>query len=191
MPTKICSIRVLASLTLLTVLVLIVPVAAARPADPPHPETWLVIKSPDGSGAALHTVRQGNVLATWPDGAVVGLLGELVVDRGVTWVTVQDPAMNEGWVRLDLLTDLPTPVDPTPRREEEGGVGGVQPRDATGPSPACPTGFPIKGTLEQPGELLRRALAPDNRDYAAAPTVTCFRTLKEAQAWRFYLNTLR
>lgn len=191
MPTKICSFRVLARLTLLTLLVFVVPVAAARPADPPHPETWLVVQSPDGSGAALHTTRQESVLATWPDGAVVGLLGELVVDRGVTWVTVQDPAMNEGWVRLDRLTDLPTPVDPTPRREQEGEVGGVQPVSGSGPGAVCPAGFPIKGTLEEPGEFLRRALSPDNRDYAAAPTVTCFRTLKEAQAWRFYLNTLR
>jgi hypothetical protein len=118
----------------------------------------------------------------------MGLLGELVVEHGTTWVTVQDPEMIQGWMLLDRLTDLPLPVVPTPRREEEGEVGGVRPLDGPGPSAACPAGFPIRGTVERQRGYLRLAFPPESRDDAGVPTITCFRSFQEAQAWRFDLS---
>ena len=127
----------------------------------------------------------GDAFSAWPDGTVLGLLGELVVEHGTTWVTVQDPEMNQGWVILDRLTDLPTPVVPTPRREDEGEVGGVRPLDGSGPTATCPAGFPIKGTLDRQSGLLRQAVPPESSGYGDVPTVTCFRSPIEALAWRF------
>jgi hypothetical protein len=54
-----------------------------------------------------------------------------------------------------------------------------------GPTQACPEGFPIKGTLEGRGGYIRLAFPPDHRVYDIIGTFTCFRSLKEAQAWRF------
>ena len=185
MTTNVCSIRLFVAVALLSSFALVVREADARVASPAQPQRWLVVASPDSSGVAVHARRWGEGLAAWPDGTVLGLLGELVVEHGTTWVTVQDPDMIQGWVMLDRLTDLPVQVAPTPRRTGEGELGGVRPLDGTGPKPACPDRFPIKGTLERQGGYLRLAFPPESRDYADVPTITCFRTLKEAQAWRF------
>ena len=185
MPTKICFLPLLVGLALLLPWVVAVPEVHARVAYPTQPQRWLMVASPDRSGVAVHTRRWGDAFAAWPDGSVLGLLGELVVEHGTTWVTVQDPEMNQGWVMLDQWADLPTPVEPTPRREEEGEVGGVQPLDGTGRSATCPFGFPIKGTTDRQGRLLRRAIPPESSGYGDVSTVTCFRSPIEALAWRF------
>ena len=190
MSQYICSIRLLATFTLLAAVIVWVPEAAARTADPNQPQRWLVVASPNGTWATLYTSGRNEIVATWTDGTVMGLLGELVVDQGTTWVTAQDPMMNEGWMALDRLTDLSTPIVSTPRHVGVGEVGGVQPMEVGGRGLSCPEDFPVKGAIEGRGGYIRLAYPPEHRSYGVVSTRTCFRTLVEAQVWRYVHRSL-
>lgn len=165
----------------------VIPVAAEPLRLAPRPHEWMLVSSPDGAGITLHASPGGEVVAEWSDGAVMGVLGQQVAEGAGVWILIQDPVTAEGWVVLDRLAEMPTPVTSNPNEDQ----GGVQPIASDEGLRTCPPGFPIKGAIEGRGGYLRLAYLPEQRSYGQVAARACFRTPDEAAAWQYDLRPVR
>ena len=156
----------------------------AGPAEPAaqlrSPYAWMLVTAPDGTGALLHVEPRGQILAAWPDGTAVKLLGDEVVDDGATWVRVQDPTMANGWMAADRLAEPTVSVEHHPQLWKYG----VRPVAQDGQS-RCPPGFPIKGNWYGRDGWFTVAYGPDFPRYEEHIPDTCFRSMEEANAYSF------
>lgn len=171
-------------ITSLVALLFVLPtgmLAAQSPSRPEHPRVWRYVASPDRGGALLHDHPWGAVLAAWPDGAAMGVLGGPVWDGDAVWLKVQDPYLGEGWMAANRLVEPPVPVESQDYRSLTiVDYGGVKPLKLG--HPECPDGFPIKGEVGGRSATARRASGPEDQLYPAIVPFVCFRTKEAARA---------
>jgi SH3-like domain-containing protein len=74
----------------------------------PAPETRVVVGNTGGDGTNLRAQpRSGDILAAWPDGTVVVVVGPDQVVDGEVWKNVRDSAGNRGWIIARYLRPAP------------------------------------------------------------------------------------
>ncbi len=71
---------------------------------PLPPPTWVIVARTGGKGLFVRVQpRQSRVLAAWPDGTRLHVIGPRRSGAGHSWLHVHDPAGHIGWVAAEFV----------------------------------------------------------------------------------------